>query len=247
MTDPIAARFDALADRATELFAGLGRSLVLGDACPGRVEGARGDVTFRCRAWAGPGAALARAVRVDSDRARVFNAVVIPHVDDPRPVLGVELLAFARGLHLVVLDGFPLGASRRPGEPLADALTAAHSALVRPDADPIPEWGRAVFSSDVVLAKHRPDAPLDLERATAHTRAVLDAWHATGPASGDRDGIAQRRRRYLLDHAAHEPAGPWLARLLGDDRAHAFVHSVLFPSWLANDDEPRPAWYTPGA
>jgi hypothetical protein len=243
--DALAARLGADLDGR-----GLGRMALPGeDARPllgaGSFAGERVEV--RPAAWRDRRVPFGRLVRVEGgQRVQVFNAVCFPSLSVSLPVLGCEILCFSKGVHLFVLDAFALDerseADRAVRAALCEAradIAAEFSMMERPD------WGAEVFSPEAILLKPGARAEVSLERFVPALDRVWSAWcEQLGRARAEREGWWRRRarrRRYLADHAADEPARPFLSRIFGEDRAGTFIDEFLFPRWLHGEDG-SPDW-----
>jgi phycoerythrobilin:ferredoxin oxidoreductase len=200
------------------------------------------------RAWRGAASPLARVVRVDGGEAvQVLNIVLFPAHDHALPVFGCEILQFRRGLHLFVLDAFPLveGAP----DPCANALRAARAALypaLELSDEETPAWGEQVFSPEVMLIKPGARRALTIAPFIDAVLGLLDVWcdaaRAASPAS--HPALIARRQTYLRQHGEEEPAGPFLTRIAGEQWVERFVFDFLYPRWLYQRDA-QPEWLQP--
>jgi hypothetical protein len=202
-------------------------------------------LAVRPSAWRGPQTPLARIVRVDGgDAVQVLNIVIFPAHDRALPVFGCEILAFKRGLHLFVLDAFPL--VEQPHEPCAACLDALRAQLY-PALDlhdeETPAWADGVFSPHVMLVKPGARRALEIQPFIQPTLDALDVWCQAARASSPQDlpELLPRRQTYLRRHGEDEPAGPFLTRIAGQQWVERFVFDLLYPRWLYLHDH-QPDW-----
>lgn len=252
----IAAQLDALAGQTLDLAHRVG----LHDApAPAehhlRSSWAGTPLTITPHTRCGAQMPLLRVVRVDGgSRVQVLNIVAFPSIQSALPIVGCEILAFARGLHLLVLDAFPLGADLEAGAATLRALRDARARIPeRLLQRELPSWGRGVFSPETVLIK--PDARDDLagqigvedacEMAADIFKSFLENDFLGASSKVYLKGVDKARldarKHYLHTHATEEPAGPFLTRIAGEAWVHRFVTQLLYPQWL-HDQDNAPPW-----
>lgn len=198
------------------------------------------------RAFVGEGMSFGRVVRVrGGKRAQVLNIVLVPSIDSPLPIFGCEVLVFARGVHLVVLDLFPT-CDHSINQPLADQLRFVGDTL---GADfellDAPEWGKNVFSDDAIVIKPGARRGAEADEFLPSLYRLLNPYLAAAAQNPVapvhmRSQIRERRALYLQDHAEEEPAGPFLERIAGEEWVEEFVFEFLFPRWLRAADRVAP-------
>jgi hypothetical protein len=183
--------------------------------------------------------AWARVTRMRSERVQVLNVVAVPKVEVEAPCFGAELLGFARGMHLVVLDAWP---SELHAPAVAQKLDSARSNIQAEwELEAIPEWGREVFSEHCVVVRPGARAAAPARRFTAPFIDVFSAYTSTRhPVPADPDTHVARRKKWLQVQGEEEPAGDFLARIAGHEWVERFTFDVLYPKWLYDGDADPP-------
>lgn len=207
-----------------------------------RLEGkfAGSAVDLDLCAFRGGRFAWARVTRMSSERVQVLNVVLVPSAKTALPCVGVEFLAFARGVHLVVVDAWPTLAD---APSFADVLRSVRDDLTpRYDMEPRPEWGRQVFTEDVIFVRPGARAEAPVSDFTPALDALLEAIGDAGtPSPSDHQRHIENRRTWLTVQGEEEPAGDFLARIAGHDWVERFTFDVLYPTWLYDGDG-QPPW-----
>ncbi len=187
------------------------------------------------RAFRSERLAFARTVRVNAGASmQVFNCVLFP--SDGRSIVSCEILAFQKGVHLFVLDAF--GQSEHVDPAFSEMARAGRGLRKAYALDSPPEWGKNVFSPEVVIIKPPLGAALDTTLVEAF-KSVLETSLDCQQESVLLD--KGRRQSYLTEHAGGEPARPFLAKVAGEEWAERFISEFLFPLWL-HDEEKLPIW-----
>ncbi len=198
-------------------------------------------VDLELTAFRGGPFAWARVTRMRSPgRAQVLNVVAVSALDKNAPCFGAELLVFARGTHLVVLDAWNTGGEHFP---VQSALDAASTDLrANWTLEPPPVWGEEVFSSDAIVIRPgaRAEAPAAefAEAFDSVFKAYLDGAYS---APTDKERHLENRRKWLRVQGEEEPAREFLARIAGHAWVKRFTFDVLYPTWLYDADG-APPW-----
>lgn len=189
--------------------------------------------------------AWGRVVRVDGgDTIQVLNVVALPRTTSRASIFGCELLVFRKGLHLFVLDAFPTTPTDTPDiQQLRQIQQELNDSF---NLEETPEWGKNVFSPNVVILKPGARLQLPVQAVVPAFQKLWTTWMNQLPHSStinleEQVQIRELRARYLHHHAHDEPAGPFLQRMAGEEWAHDFIHSFLFPQWLKEGDA-SPPW-----
>ncbi len=197
------------------------------------------------RVFAGDRLAYGRVTRLDGGpSAQVLNIVLLPRLATGLPVLGVEILSFVKGVHLVVFDFFPLDEASDAA--LHDELREAGAELEERFAlEPRPDWGRSVFSESAIIIRPGARSETRADEVVGPLEALLESYvDALASCSTARfDGLEHRRRErahYLGTQVSEEPGRDFLERLMGEDWVHQFAHDFLYPDWLHDGDRVMP-------
>ena len=205
---------------------------------------------IRPRAWVGaPESPLVygRVVRIDgASRVQALNVVLIPRLGSGLPIFGAEILVFQRGVHLVVVDCFPTHESA-----LEEELVALQGEMKREwggryELSELPEWGEGVFSPEVLILKPGAGKAPAVGPFVPAVDELLSAFlekadKARGEVRSENRSGKALRKKYLVHHGEHEPAGPFLERISSPEWVAEFTNSYLFPRWLISEDQ-LPPW-----
>jgi hypothetical protein len=160
-------------------------------------------------------------------RLAVLHLCIFPHLRDPSPILGFDVVAGQARISGIFLDLSPVVTpSPRPG--LADLVApAALDGFTEPRVRPV--WGD-IFSPDFLAI--RPHGDAEVARAIAladRALAGLLGVVAGESAGGDARAIAAGQTRYVLAQRRNPHTARMLAGLIGEPAARQFVVRSLFP------------------
>lgn len=160
-----------------------------------------------------------------SDRFSILHVCVIPHVDDPAPIFGYDIIAGPTKITGLFLDLTSVIASSK-SEILSDLM--ASSAILFPNRRTLPDWGD-VFSPDMLAI--RPGNETELTAANDIAMRALDTLLRRAPQrrSRLREQIQRGQSRYIAAQRRNEHTFRMLAGFVGADRARSFIEDVLFP------------------
>lgn len=158
-------------------------------------------------------------------RISVLHVCVFPHLDDPSPVFGFDMVAGQSKVTGIFLDLSPVaGPAPRPG--LRDAVgvqALAGFACRRPP----PDWG-TIFSADFLAV--RPADAQEAQAAIGLARRALDALLASaGGRDGDIAAVTQGQANYVEGQRRNEHTFRMLAGVIGPVEARRFINEILFP------------------
>jgi phycocyanobilin:ferredoxin oxidoreductase len=173
-------------------------------------------------------------------RVCVLHVCVFPHLDDPAPIFGFDMIAGPARVTGLFLDLSPVTAAP-PAPRLRDfARPDSLDNFAAPRA--LPDWGD-IFSPDVLAI--RPADGDEIVRAIALARRALEGVLALPRRrDGPSRDIAAGQNRYCLGQLRNTHTPRMLAGFIGAAPARRFIAEVLFP--LAPDLADHPA-DTPGA
>jgi phycocyanobilin:ferredoxin oxidoreductase len=183
----------------------------------------------------------------------VLHVCVFPHLDDPSPIFGFDMIAGPARVTGIFLDLSPV--TGRPPVPglrdVADPAMLTSFAARRV----LPEWGD-IFSPDLLAV--RPADIAEISRAIGLARqaleGVLAALRRSGPAreparepiedlAGDGgEEIAAGQARYVAGQRRNQHTLRMLAGFIGPVAARRFIDEVLFPPVPEVVAMPRVAW-----
>jgi len=156
----------------------------------------------------------------------VLHVCIFPHLDDPSPIYGFDMIAGAARVTGIFLDLTPVS-PQRPGLRLRDAVKpfcldnfSIHRKL--------PDWGD-IFSPDVLAV--RPMDLAEVVRAIDLAKRALDAslaipqGHRAPPSA-----VAAGQAAYVAGQRRNDHTRRMLAGWIGNEQADRFIDEVLFPS-----------------
>jgi phycocyanobilin:ferredoxin oxidoreductase len=162
---------------------------------------------------------------VVTERLSVLHVCVFPHLTDPAPIFGFDMVAGPARVTGIFLDLSPV--TTPPQQPsLRQAVGgSALDSFTVPRT--LPEWGD-IFSPDVLAI--RPTDLTEVERAIALGLAALEAMlDACGRRSFAPDPIAAGQARYASGQRRNDHTWRMLASFIGPTPARHFIDEVLFP------------------
>jgi phycocyanobilin:ferredoxin oxidoreductase len=158
-------------------------------------------------------------------RLSVLHVCVFPHLHDPAPIFGFDMVAGPARVTGIFVDLSPVIA-QPAGPGLREAV--GHSALeafaVRRE---LPEWAE-IFSPDLLAI--RPTDEAEIERAIALGFRALEAMlSACGRRRDTAETVAEGQARYALGQRRNEHTWRMLASFIGATPARQFIDEILFP------------------
>lgn len=164
---------------------------------------------------------------VVAERLSVLHVCLFPHLDDPGPIFGFDMIAGPARVTGIFLDLSPTtGQAAGPG---LGEIRAAQDGGEFQHPRTLPDWGD-IFSADCLAIR-----PADLDevaRAIRLAQAALDTC-LTGPrlrAPHRSAEISAGQARYIENQRRNEHTFRMLAGLIGHDKARDFIDQVLFPA-----------------
>jgi hypothetical protein len=157
----------------------------------------------------------------------VVHLCLLPHVHDPAPILGFDMIAGRTQATGIFLDFSQIRPDLPGGVFPAPAPHAARARFRH--QRPRPDWG-TVFSEDFLAI--RPEDDGEVLAALTLAEGALDLYLATLSA-GVRPQFRDCARQGQLDYARAQRSNPhtfrMLARHVGAQPARRFIDTVLFP------------------
>ena len=198
-----------------------------------RTEQQGREFVLRPRAFVGGPWIYGRIVRVDAGtKMQVLNCVLWPRETGVGEVFACQILAFEKGLHLLVLDACPLGSGEEPGCQSLSRLRESWGDSF--PFHPLPEWGDGAFGPHAILLK-RPDWD---SLCTELVPACLRLLRSLGEVETEQTLEVAKREQYIRSHATGEPSRKYLQRLAGEEWTDEFFAQFFFPEWLVRDQSP---------
>lgn len=159
---------------------------------------------------------LAHLERFRQPKFSVLHMVIWPHVTDPAPIFGFDVIASDK---LVTGLFWDLSPTVVPTEPFCDVVISNQRER--------PEWGD-IFSPHWVACK--PDAQELIQIGHAACDVLTHHVKKLGTQSTPHvHDVIQAQNYYSLQQRKNEHTTKVILRLLGESRGEEFIRQILFP------------------
>jgi phycocyanobilin:ferredoxin oxidoreductase len=161
-----------------------------------------------------------------AERLSVLHVCVLPHLDDPSPIFGFDMIAGPSRVTGIFLDLSPV-THLTPVPRLREVVGAsALAGFAMPRS--LPAWG-GIFSDDMLAI--RPVSLDEVSRAIGLAEVALDGvLKASGsPADPAPVNVAAGQAGYMTAQRRNEHTFRMLAGFIGMEPARRFIDEVLFP------------------
>ena len=177
--------------------------------------------------WRGPSVRRAHLDIVDAretSKLYMMHLCIFPHVNDPSPVFGFDLIAGPKKVTGAFHDFSPIAGGTELDTYFADRSAIKHWSKERQ----LPDWAKQIFSPSMVAAGNiqDPDKLSDLLTfATENLRGYLAGVGKTGP-----DDYTTKQNHYC-HWQKQNPHTPRVMAALGfePEVVHEFISECLFP------------------
>jgi len=188
------------------------------ETSPGLAEVPTEDYGWENHRWTSDLFRMAHLEIFNQDRFMVVHLCVFPHVTDPRPIFGFDVIAGESKVTGLFMD---LSPTVDPVEPFISIDVGRSRER--------PEWGD-IFSRHWLACRPNTEEMLAIgDEAERVLSAYLDDL-CTPMTDARTDGIAAAQNRYCLQQRRNEHTTRALVNLLGEQRANEFITTVLFPT-----------------
>lgn len=166
--------------------------------------------------YSSPKFRMAHVEIFNQDRFMVVHTCVFPHIDDPAPIFGFDVIAGNNKVTGVFLDLSPT--VKDPG--------VFHNCRFKTQRDR-PEWGD-IFSQNWIAC--RPDKTEMITIIAEAQRLIKYHFTLLKQEQGNVDEIRAGQNRYCKQQQQNEHTLRALKNLIGADRAKEFMETILFPT-----------------
>ena len=175
------------------------------------------DYGWENHRYSSPKFRMAHVEIFNQERFMVVHCCVFPHVNDPAPIFGFDVIASEHKVTGVFLDFSPT--VKEPGR--------FHSEIFKQQRDR-PEWGN-IFSQNWIAC--RPDKP-EMMKIIRLSQDLLRDYLANWVAkeTGEEQAIRDGQNRYCLQQQQNEHTLRALKNLIGAEKAKEFMDTILFPT-----------------
>ena len=174
------------------------------------------DYGWENHRWTSPQFCMAHVEIFNQDRFMVVHCCVFPHVTDPAPIFGFDVIA---GESKVTGLFWDLSPTVLPSQPFT-ALP-----IERPRQRP--EWGD-IFGENWIAC--RPTGEEMIAIADDAKSVLADYLSKLSPNTHQPDAIIAAQNRYCIQQRKNEHTVKAIKNLLGDEIAAEFMTTVLFPT-----------------
>lgn len=159
---------------------------------------------------------LAHVEIFNQDRFCVVHCCVFPHVNDPSPIYGFDVIAGENKITGVFMDL----------SPVINGDTAPFLEINIGKSRERPEWG-SIFSPHWLACRPSPEEMMIISDEAVR---VLVHYLASLGDVGNREEIVAGQNRYCLNQRKNEHTRKAITKLLGPDGAEEFMSQILFPT-----------------
>lgn len=174
------------------------------------------DYGWENHRWTSPQFRMAHVEIFNQDRFMVVHCCVFPHVTDPSPIFGFDVIAGESKVTGLFWDLSPTVLSSQPFTTLP---------IERPRQRP--EWGD-IFGENWIAC--RPTGE-EMTAIADDAKSVLAGYLGKlSPNTHQPDAIIAAQDRYCIQQRKNEHTVKAIKNLLGDELAMEFMTTVLFPT-----------------
>ncbi len=184
------------------------------------------DMRWHNTLFAGPRTRRAHVEFLEvADRFAVLHVCLFPHLSNPGPIFGFDMICGRATATGAFLDFSP--ATHAPPTPaLREAVP--HAAANFTQTRDRPAWG-TIFSDDFLAIRPVNDTEAKAALALAHTALAYYLDRLPTPQPNPDPAIASGQLRYVLAQRTNPHTLRMLSRCIGEGAARRFIDDTLFP------------------
>lgn len=185
------------------------------------------DFPWRTYTWESPQFRRANLDIIDvrdTKKLYMMHLCVFPHLDDPSPVFGMDLVAGPKIVTGAFHDFSPIGIS-----PMNEWFARSVSAFIPTKRRELPPWATAIFSDSMLAASSVKD-PVELQHIITLMLKNLDYFLAHVGTIRTTDNYTTQQNQYCFNQKQN-PHTPRVMAALGFDEVMTgdFIQNCLFP------------------
>lgn len=160
----------------------------------------------------------------DTKKLYMMHLCVFPHLDDPSPVFGFDLVAGPKLVTGAFHDFSPIGTS-----PMNDWFASSVAEFIPTKRRELPSWAKAIFSDSMLAASSVKD-PVELQNIITLMLKNLDYFLAHVGTIRTSDNFTPQQNHYCFNQKQN-PHTPRVMAALGFDEimTQDFIQNCLFP------------------
>ena len=157
----------------------------------------------------------------------MMHCCVFPHLDNPAPIFGYDVIAGKHKITGCFHDFSPAGDSDHP---LIDWFASEASKLQWNKTRKLPDWAERIFTGSMIAAGNVQD-PLELEQITTIATKNLDFYIANIMESAHSHTGTRNHQNYYCENQKKNPHTPKVMTSLGlsEEDVRMFIQDCLFP------------------
>lgn len=163
----------------------------------------------------------------DSNGLWMMHCCIFPHIHNPAPIFGCDIVAGRNKITGFFHDYSPAG---NPDHPMINFFGSEVSTLSWGKVREIPEWGQRIFSPHIIAASNIQN---DIELAQIHSTIDLTSKHYLNNVASTNNTVKSTvdAQNYYAQQQKQIPHTPRVMAALGlnDEDVKMFVHECLFP------------------
>ena len=185
------------------------------------------DFPWRTYTWESPQFRRANLDIIDvrdTKKLYMMHLCVFPHLDDPSPVFGMDLVAGPKIVTGAFHDFSPIGPS-----PMNDWFAKSVSEFIPTKRRELPPWATAIVSDSMLAASSVKD-PVELQNIITLMLKNLDYFLAHVGTVRTTDNYTTQQNQYCFNQKQN-PHTPRVMAALGFDEVMTrdFIQNCLFP------------------
>ena len=157
----------------------------------------------------------------------MMHCCVFPHLDNPAPIFGYDVIAGKHKITGCFHDFSPAGDHEHP---MIDWFASEAAKLQWNKTRKLPEWAERIFTGSMIAAGNVQD-PAELEQITTIAAKNLDFYIANIMDSAHSHSGTKEHQNYYCENQKQNPHTPKVMTSLGlsEDDVRVFIQDCLFP------------------
>lgn len=157
----------------------------------------------------------------------MMHCCVFPHLDNPAPIFGYDVIAGKHKITGCFHDFSPAGDHEHP---MIDWFASEAAKLQWNKTRKLPEWAERIFTGSMIAAGNVQD-PLELEQITTIATKNLDFYISNIMKSAHTHSGTKHHQNYYCENQKQNPHTPKVMTSLGlsEDDVRVFIQECLFP------------------
>jgi hypothetical protein len=162
-----------------------------------------------------------------SKKMWMMHCTISPHLDNPAPIFGFDIIAGQGKITGCFLDFSPAGDASHP---MIDEFGKMVNKLEWPNVRALPDWALRIFSKHMVAASNIADDTM-LEQVVELVKAVVDYYlEVVDQSAGQAENTTEAQNYYCRNQKLNPHNSKVMASLgIPEDSIQRFIDNCLFP------------------